>query len=47
MNSMACNCGKKTAVIKTSGRSKGPDTTPKKTGSSSRTTRRIIRRASR
>lgn len=40
---MACNCGKKT-IIKNTGRST-KETTPKKTGAASRTTRRIIRRA--
>ena len=40
---MGCNCSKKTAIRNTGHSTK--QTTPKKTGAESRTTRRIIRRA--
>lgn len=47
INSMACNCGKKTTVIKTVNTGKKTDSPTRKIGAATRTTRRIIRRATR
>lgn len=44
---MACSCGKKTAVAKVVNTGKKTDSPTRKTGSSTRTARRIVRRATR